>query len=465
MKFTPPGEIEAVLTAFAPLFSRPTWQRVQVLLCGAMLSSSSTITAALRVLGLGMEPHFGSFHRVLNRAKWSAFKAGPILLNLLLKAFAPADGPLVFGLDDTVERRWGKSITARAIYRDPVRSSRTSMQKTSGLRWMSVQLLVPIGWARRIWALPVLTALAPSERYEPYREKGRVYKSLPRRAVGLLGAIWRWMGPAKRRLIFVADKTYAAMDLLAWCSRVSKRDPSRPLGFITRLRLDAALYDPAPARRPGQKGRRRLKGKRQPALKERLKTKKTKWQRVRLPWYGSVGVAERTVEIASGEALWYHVGVTPVPIRWVLIRDPEEHFNPQALICTDRSLGAKEIVGCFVRRWQMEVTFEEANAHLGLPGQRQWSDRAIERSTPMRLGLFSLVSLIAEEQERRGHPVPVRCAAWYHKALPTFSDALAATRRLIWAPMDFPMSPCDPDLQKTQREFFSHMVEMLCHGP
>ena len=220
MTFTPPVEVEAVLSAFAFLFARPTWTRVQALVCGALLSSAGTVTAALRALLLGEEPHFQNYHRVLNRARWSAFKAVPILLDLLIKAFARLGEPLLFGLDDTVERRWGTHITARAIYHDSARSSRSCPQKTSGLRWMSLHLLVPIRWAGRVWALPVLTALCPSERYQPYVEKGRRHKSLARRARGPIGALWRWMKGARRPLVFVADSSYAALDLLTWCSRL-----------------------------------------------------------------------------------------------------------------------------------------------------------------------------------------------------------------------------------------------------
>lgn len=464
MKFTPPAEVKSVLANFASLFTRPTWSRVQALVCGVLLSSNSTITAALRFLNLGEEPRFENFHRVLNRACWSAFKAMPILLNLLIGAFAPPGEPLVFGIDETIERRWGKRITARAIYRDAARSSKSCVQKTSGLRWMSVHLLVPVRWAKRIWALPVLTALCPSKRYKPFAQKGRCHKSITRRARGLIGAIWRVLGSVGLPLIFVADTTYSALELLGWCAKLGARCASRSFAFITRLRLDAALYKPAPKGAPGQKGRKRLKGERLPSLSERLKKKTIRWSKVMVPWYGCAGFVERKVQIATGTAVWYHAGIAPVPVRWVLIRDPEKKFEPQALLSTNLALLPEKIVEYFVRRWQMEVTFEEASAHLGVPGQRQWNDRAIERSTPIRLALFSFVSLIAEQQEKAGRPIQARHAAWYPKALPTFSDALAAVRRLIWAQMHFSMSDLETDMEKPPREFFLHLAELLCYA-
>jgi hypothetical protein len=172
--FTPPAEVgAALLAAFAPLFTRPSWQRAQALLCGVLLAPvNHTLTAALRTLGLSADPHFQNYHRLLSRARWSAREGAGILLRLLIGTFVPA-GPVVLGLDETVERRRGLKIKARAIYRDAARSSRECFQKTSGLRWVSLHLLTPIAWAaHRVWALPFLTALCPSERYSPYTLEG-----------------------------------------------------------------------------------------------------------------------------------------------------------------------------------------------------------------------------------------------------------------------------------------------------
>ena len=171
--FTPPVEVSAVLAAFAPLFTHPSWLRAQALLCGTLLAPANhTVTAALRALGLAGAPDFQSYHRVLNRAQWSARQAAGVLLGLLVAAFVPA-GPVILGLDETIERRRGRKLSTRAIYRDAARSSKDCFQKTSGLRWMSLAVLAPVGWAARVWALPFLTALCPSERYGPYVRRGR----------------------------------------------------------------------------------------------------------------------------------------------------------------------------------------------------------------------------------------------------------------------------------------------------
>src|SRR3954452_8002388 len=283
----------------------------------------TTVVAALRALGQAQKPGFQNYHRLLNRARWSARQAARVLLGLLVEAFVPA-GPVIVGLDDTIERRRGRKLTARAIYYDAARSSKACFQKTSGLRWMNAALLVPVRWAARVWALPFLTALCPSERYGPYVRRGRRHKPLVERARGLIGQVRRWL--PERALIVVADSSYAALELLAWCTR-----QARPVAVITRLRLDAALYAPAPVRRPGQRGRRRLKGKRLPSLAQRLEQTKTRWQTCRLTWYGG---EVRLLEWATATAVWYHSGKPPVAIRWVLVRDPKKRFEPQALLST-----------------------------------------------------------------------------------------------------------------------------------
>ena len=163
MQTLPPAMI-LLLRPFAPLFSQRVWLHVQVLLAGAILTPAQrTVTAALRVVGLAHSPHFQRYHRVLNRASWSSLAASRVLLRLLVAAFVP-DGPLVVGVDETLERRTGAQIAAKGVYRDAVRSSHSHFVKATGLRWVSLMLLTPIPWARRIWALPFLTALAPSER-------------------------------------------------------------------------------------------------------------------------------------------------------------------------------------------------------------------------------------------------------------------------------------------------------------
>jgi len=435
MPILPAGYV-TILAAFAAIFSKRLWHRIQVLVIGAILTPGArTVAAILRTMGLSADKHFQNYHRVLNRAVWSSLEVSRVLLSLLIAAFAPF-GPVVMGLDDTIERRRGAKIKAKGIYRDPVRSSHSHMVKASGLRWLSLMLLVPVPWAKRVWALPFLTVLAPSARY--YQGKKRGHKKLTDWARQMLVQVRRWL--RKRYLVVVADSTYAVIELLGYLSRLV-----HPICMITRLRLDAALYEPAPPRCEGQKGRPRKKGKRLPTLEAVLQDPKTTWQEVTFQeWYGE---KRRTVEITSGNAVWFHSGLPPLPIRWVLIRDPKGKFKPQALLCTDVKIEPVQILKWFVRRWQMEVTFHEVRTHLGVETQRQWADQAIARTTPALLGLFSLVTLWAHTHAHKGS-LPIRQTAWYTKTLPTFSDALTIVKQELWHHLLFQPSLFQGNMQK-----------------
>jgi hypothetical protein len=451
---TLPTSMIQVLAPFAPLFSKSVFQHVQLLLVGAILAPGKrTVASALRAVSLEDERRFCRYHRVLNRAVWSSREASRVLLGLLVEAFVPEGGPLVLGIDETLERRRGKKISAKGIYRDPVRSSREHFVKTSALRWVCLALLVPVPWASRVWSLPFLSALAYSERYA--EEQGKRHKTLVDWAGQLLLLVRRWY--PEREIVAVADGGYAALKLLDRCRRLSE-----PITFITRLRLDAALYEPAPPRHSGQIGRPRLKGDRLPNLSVLAQDPTTEWAPITLnDWYGN---SKRTIEIVSGTALWYSTGVPAVPLRWVLIRDPQEEFETQALLCTDLAAEPEQIISWFVRRWQMETTFQEVRQRLGFETQRQWSEKALRRTAPVLLGLFSLVTLLAHQHIAEGAQI-VRKAAWYDKAHPTFSDALALVRRQLWAREEtFYRSSRQSDTVKVPREFMERLTDAICYA-
>jgi len=354
----------------------------------------------------------------------------------------------VLGIDDTIERRRGKRIAAKGIYRDPVRSSKSHFVKASGLRWLSLMLLAPIPWAGRIWALPFLTVLAPSERY--CRERGRRHKKLTDWARQMALQARRWL--PGREIVLLGDSSFAALEFLVTLAR-------HGLVGVTRLRLDAALYEPAPPRRSGTIGRPRTKGARLPTLAECLARADTRWTRVTVPsWYGE---GDRDVEICSATAVWCHTGLPVLPIRWVLLRDPLHRFDPPALLCTDPAREPLQIVRWFVQRWQVEVTFREVRDHLGVETQRQWSDRAIARTTPCLLALFRVVTLLAARLRVRS----AACAdAWYRKPRPTFIDALATVRRQFWREQGLLLSGQQAELRKLRPALRHGIAYALCHA-
>jgi hypothetical protein len=450
---TLPSDYLSLIQLFAPHFSYGIWQHAQVLLIGAILvPGRRTVTAVLRIMGLSEERQFQTYHRVLNRAAWSSWALSRTLLRLLVQTFVPK-GPIICGLDDTIERRRGAKIKAKGIYRDPVRSSQGHFVKASGLRWLSLMLLAPIPWAKRTWALPFLTCLAPSERF--YEKKARTHKKLTDWGRQMVMQLRRWL--PERQLVIVADSSFAA---ILWLFQLSQL-PGQ-VCLIVRFRLDAALYAPAPKRRPGQRGRPRLKGQRLPNLEQVAQNAKTKWQRLMIPnWYGE---GRRHVEIVSNTALWYHSGQPPLAIRWVLIRDPKGKFKTQALLSTDPSVTPMQMIKWFVLRWQLEVTFHEVREHLGVETQRQWSDLAILRTTPALLGLFSLVTLLAHQHARR-KKLPIRQATWYHKTQPTFSDALALARRQIWQQECFRIAHSHADTPKLAAKIQNRLLSALSYTP
>jgi hypothetical protein len=437
------------LAGLPELFTRPTWCNALLLLTGAILAPGKrTVTAALRILGREQETDFPIYHGVLNRAVWSSRAVAGWLLRLLVASFLGVDATVVIGLDDTIERRWGHKISARGIYRDPVRSSKGHFVKTSGLRWLSAQLLVHIPWAGRIMGLPFLTLLAPSKRF--YADAPRAPKTLLDWARQAALQIHRWL--PGRRIVIVGDTALAAIGFLAAVRGY--------LSVVTRLRLDANLFAPAPPRRR-RRGRPPIKGKRLAKLNQVLHDPRTVWHRHTVTlWYGRTN---RTVELATGTAVWYHSGLPPVPIRWLLVRDPLGELQPQAFLCTDIDAAAVDILQWFVSRWQLEVTFQDARAHLGVETQRQWSDLAILRTTPALLGLFSLVTLWAHDLAA-GTPLAPATAAWYPKSHCTFSDAIAAVRRKIWQHQSSCLSRRPADVIKIPRQLWERAANALAYA-
>jgi hypothetical protein len=439
------------LSAYRDCFTAPVWSHVLVLVAGAVLAPGKrTVSQALRVMGLAASPGFARYHEVLSRARWSGRRVARKLLTQVLDAFLPA-GEVVIGIDDTIERRWGAKIAARGIYRDPVRSSHGHFVKASGLRWLSLMVMVPIPWAGRRWALPFLTILAPSSRWSSAH--GRRPKKLTDWARQAILQTKRWL--PDRRLIVVADASFAALDLIATLRR--------HVCLITRLRIDAGLFAPAPPRRPGQMGRPRLKGQRLPKFAAILADPKTAWSPIDLTeWYGG---QQRRLEIVSDIAVWYHSGLPPAQIRWVLVRDPSGEREPQAFLSTDLMVKPEQILGWFVSRWRMETTFQEARTHLGMETQRQWSDLAILRTTPALLGLFSLITVWADRLTRTPSGfVSPRTAAWYSKREPTFSDAIAAVRRVLWYPPSLCISRQGREIVQIPITLLQRLTETLCHS-
>jgi hypothetical protein len=440
-----PEAILLVLAPFAPLFSQRVWLHAQRLLLGAMLAPGArTVTAALRVMGLATERRFTNYHRVLNRATWSARQGSRILLELLITLLVPAGATIVLGADDTVERRSGRKITAKGCYRDAVRSTKKHVIRCFGLKWVSMMLLVPVPWAQRVWAMPFLTALCrPAKKKDQRRHKTSV--DWVRQ---MINQVRRWL--PGRRVVLVVDGGFAAVSLALACVK-------HQVVMVSRLRWDAALYHRPGPQPPGKRGPKPLKGQRQRGLQTWAARSDTPWETVEVDWYGG---QRKQLWIFSHTALWHTPGLPPVDIRFVLVCDPAGKLRMESFFCTDLQATPVQILEWVIMRWSVEVTFEEARAHLGLETQRQWSDQAIARTTPVLLALFSLVTVLALTLSQDGN-IPVPMTAWYRKGEPTFSDCLALVRWHLWRARYLVNSTAEPEFVQFPREAFELLLTGL----
>jgi hypothetical protein len=427
---TPSDLIIQLLCTFRTACTQPTFIRLCTLATGAILAPGQrTVAAALRAVGLENVSDFSNYHEVFNRARWSPLIMSRLLLGLIVSTLLAAEAPLLLVIDDTLERRRGRKVRYKSIFRDAVRSTAEHLSLTFGIRWVCACVLVETPWSQRPWALPFFVIPVISEKRALQLKKR--YVSPTQWAAYLLKKVRRWF--PDRPVVLIGDGGYASVELSRQAADLAG------VTFVSRLRMDAALYD-APALQPKNKrGPKPKKGARQPGFSERLENKATVWRQAQIRWYGG---RMQEIEYATGVSLWHKSNKRnqgdkskqdPVTIRWVLVRCPTGSngnsgisFPPAALFCTDTEVPAQQIVQWFLWRWNIEVTFEEMRACLGFETQRHWSDKAVGRVTPCLFGLFSIVVLLAHRLCPK--ELPVHKARWYDKQEPSFRDALAAVR-------------------------------------
>ena len=412
-----PSDIMPVLLPFAQLFSERIWQWVQVLIVGAILAPGRrTVTAILRVMGLSHERQFQNYHRVLNRVTWSGLQASRILLGLLVTAFVAAGVPLVLAADETLERRSGPTSMRWAAFRDAVRSTKKRTVMSFGLRWISMMLLVPVPWSTPRVGLAVpnrsgagqhsqwRATPTPQNQHRLGRSDDRHGTALGARASDRPGGGWR-VGRCQTRAALPAGARAGQLYL----SPTPGCLPLRPVPTPAQQRRAALRPNTGRACQLGPAGRRSHNGVDGDSVS----------------WYGGT---TRTVDLATGPGGVARAQAGALTVALGHCARPAGHFAPQFLFATDQAATPAQIVTWFVMRWSEEVTFAEVRAHLGVETQRQWSPLAIERTTPVLLGLFAVVTLLAEHL-RAGQPHPRRTAAWYIKRkqpLPTRSPLCAS---------------------------------------
>jgi DDE superfamily endonuclease len=383
----------------------------------------------------------------LNRARWSGLQLSARLLLVLIAAFAPA-GRVTIVVDETLERRWGPQIRQRGHWRDSLASGKHLNVSSSGLRWLVFALVVNVPWTPYALALPFLSVLLTTPKVSA--QLGRPHKTVAH----VSGQVVRWLRRTLpgRAIHLVGDGAYAVIALGLQCQQ-------RQVTLLAPLRLDARLFEP-PMRLVGKlRGRPQVVGARLPNLEQIALAPTTRWHRSLVPWYGGT---HTIVDWTTGTALWYTTGTPPLAMRWILVRDPHGKRPVRAFFSTETTQGAPSIIADFVHRWPLEVTFEEARTHLGLETQRQWSDLAIERTTPALLGLFSLIVLLAQTLYPTGD-LPLPQAAWYPKTHATFHDVLALVRRRLWQQFIFQTTAPPTDLRFIGPAQVEHLLSAVCY--
>jgi hypothetical protein len=437
-----------LMAPFSVAFSRPTFQRVMVLMLGAILTlRQRTVTAMLRAAGPLAAGHWSDFHRVLCCRVWSAWPLGKVLAALILEQ-VPEDRPVVIPVDDTAVQHKGKHVYGKGRHHDAIRSTHSHVVWVWGHKWVVLAINVKFPFASRPWALPVLCALYRPE--ELNQVEGRRHKTPIRLAMQLTATLMHWF--PQRKFILVGDGGYASHALARFCYR-----HRRHVTLVSRFHGDANLYNPPSARTKGQEGRPRLKGRKLPAPVAVVE--KSRRRRRTVHWYGG---QRRRVEVVTGVGHWYKAGGGLVPVRWVFVHDLDGTHRDEYFYTTDLTLAPDRIVCLFTGRWSIEVTFEEVRAHLGFHTPRNRSKKSVLRTAPCLLGLFSLVSLIFARLAR-GNTLRPPGDPWYAKTQATFSDAITAVRRLCWIEV-FQQSPVHAGVAKLPRRLRLTLLDHLARA-
>ena len=439
-----PSAARGLFMSSCVAFSEPTFRRMACLAIGAILASGRhTVTAMLTSARCVISGHWSCYHRVFSRASWSLWPLGKILARAALR-WIPDDAPVVVAIDDTTAQHRGKRVYGKGCHHDAVRSAHKQIVFKWGHRWVVLAVMVKFPFARRHWALPVLVALYRPEPLD--RKEHRQHKTPPRLAGQLIAVLIHWFGA--RRFVFLGDGGYASHELARFCQR-----HARQATLVSRFHKNANLYDLPPKRSAGRKGRPRVKGKKLASPEQVVA--RSRLRRVTVEWTSGT---RRRVGLVSGTGHWHKAGRGLVEVRWVFVRDIEGRHRDEYFYATDASLTAEEIVGYYTRRWSIETTFQEMREHLGFETTRQWTAKSVLRTGPWLLGLFSVVCLIFAEHART-HKVKIGQRPWYHKTEPTFSDALATVRELIWSETLLKQSPGNKGVKKLA----PHLRKMLLH--
>jgi Transposase DDE domain len=433
-----------VLSLFESAFTTTaTFVRARLLGVAAILTTGRrTVTNLLRTVASLTAGDPCSYHRVLSLAQWSGLSLAAVLARFLLHHFWPRGRVRLVG-DDTVTEHPGRKVHGKARHRDPVRSSHSYTAWRWGHKWVVLAVLVQFPFARRPWALPVLVALYRSP--QDNRQRGRPHRTPAQLLQVLLRLLLRWF--PDRDFIFAGDQNYGSHEMAALARRSQGR-----LHVVSKFYANANLYEPPPAY--AGHGRPRVKGAKRPRPQEVVATAPR--TRLNVAWYGG---GRRDVEVVSGTGHWYKAGQGLVAVRWVYVHDRTGTHRDEYFYSTDVSMTPQQIIEEYTGRWNIETTFADARAYLGLESTRGWCERTVGRAEPCLLGLYSVVALrywlLAPADQAQG------TVEWEGKQTVTFSDAISAVRRWLWRHWVFPRAGHAQAFAKLPQEFQQLLLSVL----
>lgn len=446
-----PQEARSFLETFSPVFRRPTFLRFAILLVATLLTvGSRTVANILRTVGLLAPGDPSSYHRFFSCRRWSLLSLGRRLAGWILQHLVPT-GPVMLAADDTVDEHPGDKVYGKGCHRDAVRSSHSYTAFRWGHKWLVLFVLVSVPWATRQWALPIFVILCQSEKED--KKHKRRHQTPAQRLLQALLVLQRWF--PDRDFVLAADGGFASHELTSRVVRLAKKTT-----YVSRFYAKAALYDPPPkvvlkpnGKRPTA-GRSRVKGDKRDTP-EQVVAKTKDRQRLKVSWYGG---EDRQVEVVSDTGHWYKAGQGLVLLRWVYVHDLSGTHRDEYFYSTNERMTAQQIIETYTRRWNVETTFQEMRSYIGLETTRGWTKQTVLRAAPCLFGLYSVVACLylltpAKYRARGG-------VRWPGKQETTFSDAISAVRRWLWAEWVFASAGQKQTFENLPEDF----QELLLNG-
>lgn len=428
-----------LLYCFLGCFTAPSFDTFHTLMSGWVLNlGRHSVTATVRAAGAVGSKHISSFHRFFSQARWCRDELGLVLLRLV-ERLVPEGEPLIVAVDDTLGRHTGKRIAAASMHRDPLLSTAAKPLFHWGHLWVVMGITVRA--FDKTWCLPVLVRLYRSKKV--CAASGQSYRKCQELAAELLVIVAKAL--PERQIVMVGDAAYTNSSLI--------KDRPGNVTVLGRSRLDAAIYEPPPPRRPGQMGRPRVRGAKLPAPQEQATAPKAPWQSVQVTVYGKT-VTVRALVI---DALWYVAGGSEM-MRLVLVRGFPGHERDDVFVCTDERMSAARIIEIFALRWSLEVTFHDAKGKFGFEDPQNRNEQAVKRTAPMALWCYSLTVIW---YLTAGQSLPIARSTnvlpWYQKTAPTFSDMLSVLRRASWSERLFDPQANDRTFRKRVQPLIDYL--------